>query len=160
MNIQDDIDQSARTSARVRSSMPRWSEDDLVAHLQAAAVDGYLSTDMYQLYVDAKGGSAPSLSAYTSVRWSCWNDAIRAAALKNGQAKRSYEKMTDDRLAGDVAKAIIDLGKAPSVREYKAYRRRVGGLASDAIIRRRFATWPDALRSAYEIAKTTTRGDS
>ena len=109
--VQDLANIQRRGAAIAATKKPRWSTEELSAALGQVAVGGRVTTNSYECAYRASlraGQPLPCKSVFV-IRYGGWNAAVEALGFQHGDARRTYERMSDDRLASDVAHVIAIL---------------------------------------------------
>jgi hypothetical protein len=137
-----------------RSHRPRHSDDELVAALQRAALD--LPSPMgYHAFKDWGAAQAGGLSQpgpqVVALRFGGWRRALAQAGLPVNQAGGPHPTYDLDDVLGAIAAAWRDLGRAPSVAGYEAWRGARPGLPAPATARRFGESWDDLLAAVYPL---------
>jgi hypothetical protein len=139
-------EQSQRTAGMGR----KYTDDDIIRHMRAAAVDGVLTGGIYEANRAPDSPSKPTIM----LRFGKWNECVERAGLTPGNAPHDhYTRLSMDELAECMATAIREYGGPLTVKQYEALAAERDDLllASPALIRQRFGlSWPAALRAGME----------
>lgn len=125
----------------------------MIAHLHHCKTSqGAVTAPRYGRYWLEARPAAPSRSAIET-RFGGWNQALMAAGLPlSDRPGRLPGRWTPDACARAVLEVWDHLGKPPTVREYDAYKRdHPDRVPCNALIRRKFRGWPEALDAADEV---------
>jgi transposase len=137
-----------------RRHRPRHSDEELVATLRRAALD--LPSPMgYHAFRDWGAAQTDGLlrpgPQVVALRFDGWRRALVRAGLPVNQAGGPHPTYSLDDVLGAVAAAWRDLGRAPSVAGYEAWRGARSGLPAPATARRLGESWDDLLAAAYPL---------
>lgn len=147
--------------ARVpRSTAKHYSNDELVASLQEAAINtvGNLSHVAYQKYVDHSPGlpdgrPRPGPQGM-ALRFGTWNGALEAAGLPANPTAGPPKRFEDPAaVLQSVVTCWLDLEHAPTVKEYDLWQRGKTVHPSPAIARRILGSWDLTLVRAWQIVQ-------
>jgi hypothetical protein len=129
-----------------------WSEAELIDHMHRAYRHGggRLTARSYEEYRE-DNPAAPSRTTVTlRLGDNCWATALQRAGYPVGRGGRQMGsgKFTPAVMRAAIITVAEQVGRAPTVQEYDAYKREHPEVPSNALIRRTLGSWPDALRSA------------
>ncbi len=147
---------------RERSRRQRYTDEDLRSALREAArqLPAPLGYHAYRKWAEGRRGDGlPRPSAQTVVlRLGTWREALAVAGLPvpaGGGRPATYEH--SDGVAA-LAQAWRELGQAPTIKRYEAWRAGRRGLPSPVTVRRLATSWDDLLREAHVLVHRTRPG--
>ncbi len=145
-----------------RRHRPRHSDDELVAALRQAALDlpsplGYHAFKEWG--VGQTGGPTQPGPQVVALRFGGWRRALARAGLPVNQAGGPHPTYDLDDVLGAIAAAWRDLGRAPSIARYEAWRGARRGVPAPATARRFGESWDDLLAAAYPLVYASGAAD-
>jgi transcriptional regulator with XRE-family HTH domain len=127
-----------REASSARRAGPwRYTDEEILAAVRAAAVDGRVTVTLYNAH-----GEGPSVPAIIR-RFGKWNTAVAKAGLRTScrDHKQRSDRWDDDVLLGCVRECADDLGTPfPTHDEYSEWAREQGA-PSVTTLRNHFGTW-------------------
>lgn len=143
-------DRVNQSIARPRPNMKRRSDEELLAHIAAAAKGGTTLTQSAYVEYRKQNPSAPT-SATLANRFGSWNAAVEEAGLVPRSPNRaSYRrKWTADQVRSWVVRFVADCraeGVRPSAARYERWQREHEEAPSLGLVRLRVGSWADLLK--------------
>jgi len=140
---------------RGRNHQPRYSDAELIATLQRAALElsspmGYQAFRIWAVGQQRHGSSCPGPQVVV-LRFAGWRNALAQAGLPVNRVGGPHSTYDLDSVLSAIAACWVDLGRAPSVTGYGTWRAARAGIASPATARRFGASWDDLLAAAYPL---------
>jgi hypothetical protein len=140
----------ARRAAATRGASRTFSEADMLRHLRAAAVDGRVTSVLYDEY-RSRVPEAPSRATIV-IRFRRWAAAAEAAGLRarfRVDGDRS-DRIPDEGLLQAIVDCTAEIGTEPSAAQYEQWA--AGSGPSLSLISQRFGGWLPACDKAFRRA--------
>lgn len=120
----------------------RWTDEEILDAIRRADADGASTSPGYQTWA-SRGDDRPSFRTITT-RYKTWKNARSQAGFTTDPGEWTW-RTTDKQHIDAVVQCARELGKLPSLIEYRNYRQAKGGTApempSDALIRTALHGW-------------------
>jgi hypothetical protein len=146
-----------------RTSSPRYSDQEVVAALRAAArrLPSPMGQESYRHWAldQSRNGRSWPGSQVAILRFGGWRKALAQAGLPANSTRGPQATYTRDDVVHAVAAAWRELGGYPSVVRYDAWRGGRPGLPTSTTARRFADSWDDLLVAAYPLVYGVSVGE-
>lgn len=139
---------TTRAAARALQGWNYYSDDELLEAVRTSArIHGRCTTETYR--ADYMAGLVDPSPRVFPMRFGSWREALRLAGCGTRVRRGPTAVFTPERCLDAVRIVADDLGRLPSLNEYRAYRTQWPDqkLPCDALVRERLGGWLGALES-------------